>query len=66
MIRTVLCLTASEGDLERLVERYRELDVLRYSLDHSRALPTELSVAARGAAFVFTDPSPVASSLRLV
>ncbi len=48
MIRTVLALTARPGDAERVAARYRELGILRYSLDHSRALSTELSVADDG------------------
>jgi hypothetical protein len=48
MIRTVLTLHASPEHVDDIVEVYRRADILQYSLDHSDALRSELSVAVDG------------------
>ncbi len=48
MIRTVLTLHASPERVDDIVEVYRQADILQYSLDHSEALRSELSLALDG------------------
>jgi hypothetical protein len=48
MIRTVLTLGVSPHRVNEVVEIYREAKILQYSLDHSEALASELSVALDG------------------
>jgi hypothetical protein len=48
MIRTVLTLRVSGERVNEVVEYYREANILQYSLDHSEALRSELSVALDG------------------
>jgi hypothetical protein len=52
MIRTVLMLHVSPGRVEEVVEVYRRADILQYSLDHSEAIRSELSVAVNGSGAV--------------
>jgi quinol monooxygenase YgiN len=48
MIRTVLTLRVDPARLDDVLNMYREEDILQFSLDHSEALTSELSVAADG------------------
>jgi hypothetical protein len=48
MIRTVLMLHVSPTRVEEVVELYRSADILQYSLDHSDAIRSELSVSEDG------------------
>ena len=48
MIRTVLTLRVDPSRIADVIAYYQEHDVLRYSLDHSDAVASELSVAADG------------------
>jgi hypothetical protein len=48
MIRTVLTLHVDPARVDEVVHFYRERDVLKFSLDHSDAVASELSVAADG------------------
>lgn len=52
MIRTVLTLNVSPALVDELVEQYRRADILQYSLDHSEAFRSELSVALDGSGVV--------------
>ena len=48
MIRTVLTLRVDPSRVDDVVTYYRERDVLQYSLDHSDAVASEISVALDG------------------
>jgi quinol monooxygenase YgiN len=48
MIRTVLTLRVDPAHLEDVLAMYRDEDILQFSLDHSDALTSELSVASDG------------------
>ena len=48
MIRTVLTLRVDPAKVAGVLDYYREYDVLQYSLDHSDAVASEISVAADG------------------
>ncbi|MEU6540710.1 hypothetical protein [Streptomyces sp. NPDC047000] len=48
MIRTMLTLRVDPTRTREVLDYYREHDVLRYSLDHSAAVASEISVAADG------------------
>lgn len=48
MIRTVLTLRVDPARLPEVLAIYREEDILQFSLDHSEALASELSVASDG------------------
>jgi hypothetical protein len=46
VIRTMLTLRVDPAKIGEVLAYYREYDVLQYSLDHSAALASEISVAA--------------------
>jgi hypothetical protein len=48
VIRTVLTLRVEHSKVDEVIEYYRQHDVLQYSLDHSDAVASEISVAADG------------------
>lgn len=48
MIRTVLTLRVDPARLAVVLAMYRNEDILQFSLDHSDALASEISVAADG------------------
>ena len=48
MIRTVLTLRVDPSRVDQVITYYRDRDVLQYSLDHSDALTSEISVASDG------------------
>jgi len=48
MIRTVLTLRVEPSKLAAVLAMYRDEDILQFSLDHSQALASEISVAADG------------------
>jgi hypothetical protein len=48
MIRTLLTLRLAPEKVPDVLELYRSDDILQYSLDHSEALTSEISVAADG------------------
>ena len=52
MIRTVLTLHVDPARVGEVVEMYRHDDILQYSLDHTEALSSELSVATDGSGLV--------------
>lgn len=52
MIRTVLMLNVPPARVEEVVELYRSADILQYSLDHSDAIRSELSVCLDGSGAV--------------
>jgi hypothetical protein len=48
MIRTLLTLRVDPTKVDDVLEYYRRRDVLQFSLDHSDAVASEISVAADG------------------
>jgi hypothetical protein len=48
MIRTLLTLRVDPSRVDDVLTYYRERDVLQYSLDHSDAVASEISVSADG------------------
>jgi hypothetical protein len=52
MIRTVLNLRVVDGREDEVVEYYRKENILQFSLDHSEAFRSELSVALDGSGVV--------------
>ena len=48
MVRTLLMLRVEPSRVESVLGYYREREVLQYSLDHSDAVSSEISVAADG------------------
>lgn len=48
MIRTVLTLRVDPARVADVLAMYRDEDILQFSLDHSEALSSELSIAADG------------------
>ncbi len=48
MIRTMLTLDVRPESVAAVLELYKARDILQYSLDHSEALASEISVAADG------------------
>lgn len=48
MIRTILSLSSTPEGTEDVLEMYRREGILQFSLDHSRAVASEISVATDG------------------
>lgn len=48
MIRTTLTLRVASVEIDRVLDYFRNNQVLQYSLDHSDALASEISVATDG------------------
>jgi quinol monooxygenase YgiN len=48
MIRTLLTLRLEPAKISEVLDLYRADDILQYSLDHSDAVASEISVAADG------------------
>jgi hypothetical protein len=63
MIRTALTLDVSLERVNEVVEFYDSADILQYSLDHSEALASELSIALDGSGVIMvTDLWPSSES----
>jgi hypothetical protein len=52
MIRTLLTLTAAPEHIPEVLALYENEDILQYSLDHSDAIASEISVATDGSGLI--------------